>query len=413
MFDCVRVGKEIAAMRKSKGLTQEEVACRLNISPQAVSKWENGRAMPDLALLVELAELFGSSLDGILFPGSQPSANANFEHILLPYAPIADFSGRNWPRSMAFPAVLAAVKLFMGLEKQRDSMGRQINDDAEYVLQSAFTCIGFGYSWGRDDALESCLPVYGLAGEVHRKGECSEEEFIHLAVKNILDGYPVIVIPNEYTDIILATGFSDKGKVLKGIPFLDGDDEKNSVMSFQQLKNYPEWYTRDFSLLLIRPGPETVPVAGKCGEALRQAVSLLGNRTSISAEPLVGYGLVIYDHWCEELQRESNQGLAEIGCLSPHIFIHYEGKLRIKQFLELCPRLLDNLDSRAMLAAVSKYQEIIELCEKFLGELSEHMPETVEEANEKRRVLIAVLQRSKELEEEALGEISSAISGGA
>ena len=117
MFDSAKAGKEIAVLRKSMGLTQEELAGRLNISPQAVSKWENGHAMPELSLLVELAEILGSTVDSILFPASRPGANANIEHVLLPYAPIADFSGRTWPRSMAYPAMLSAVKLLMGLEK--------------------------------------------------------------------------------------------------------------------------------------------------------------------------------------------------------------------------------------------------------------------------------------------------------
>ena len=42
MFDNVKAGKQIALLRKSKDLTQEDVARELNISPQAVSKWENG-----------------------------------------------------------------------------------------------------------------------------------------------------------------------------------------------------------------------------------------------------------------------------------------------------------------------------------------------------------------------------------
>ena len=85
--------------------------------------------MPELSLFVELAKLLGCTIDGILFPAVRPAPNANFEHILLPYAPIADFTGRNWPRSMAKPAILSALKLFMGLEERRDSMNRQINED--------------------------------------------------------------------------------------------------------------------------------------------------------------------------------------------------------------------------------------------------------------------------------------------
>lgn len=88
MFDSVKAGQEIAVLRKKRGLTQEELADRLHISPQAVSKWENGRAMPELSLLIEVAEALDSTLDAILFPDSaRPAAHANFEQILLPYAP--------------------------------------------------------------------------------------------------------------------------------------------------------------------------------------------------------------------------------------------------------------------------------------------------------------------------------------
>lgn len=408
MLDNIKTGQKIAVLRKSRGLTQEELAYRLNVSPQAVSKWENGRAMPELSLLVELAEALNSTIDAILFPDTaRPATNANFEHILLPYAPIADFSGRTWPRSMAYPAMLQAVKLFMGLEEHRDPMGRQLNGDTEYVLQSAVTSICFGYSWGADDALETGLSVYGLTGKLCRGMECLEEDFIRMAVENILSGYPVIILPREYSDMILATGFSHQGRVLKGLPFLDGDDEKNSVMSFQQLKSFPGWYAKKPDMLLIKPGPKPDTLPEKCGEALKKGLALLQNERSVSDEPLAGYGSVIYDNWCQELEKEGNQDRVDMACLSPHIFIHYEGKLCIKQFLELCMRLIEGLDYRPITTAISKYEEIVSMCEKFLGSLNP--PETAGEANEKRKILIAILQRSKELEMDALKEISSVI----
>ena len=409
MLDSVKAGKEIAILRKSMGLTQEDLADRLDISPQAVSKWENGHSMPELSLLVKLAEILNSTLDAILFPNfAQPAATANFEHILLPYSPIANFSGRNWPRSMAYPAMLSAVKLLMGLEERKDPMGRQINDDTEYILQSAFTSICFGYSWEPKDALMNGLSVYGLAGEVHSGRDCSEEDFIRLAVKNILSGHPVIIVPQEYSDMILATGFSHQGKVLKGLPFLDGDDEKNSVMSMEQLKSFPAWYVKKPDMLLIKPGSKPVPASEKCREALQKGLALLQNERNVSDEPLVGYGTVIYDNWCQELQKESNQDMIAIKCLFPHIFIHYEGKLRIKQFLELSKNLMD-IDHRPFTVAISKYEEMISMCEKCLHDLSDRSPETIGESKEKRQTLIAMLRRSKELEQEALKEISAAI----
>ena len=84
MFDNVKAGKQIALLRKNKGLTQEDVARELNISPQAVSKWENGHTMPELSVLVELTELLGCTIDQILFPMPVPAPGANFEQTLPP-----------------------------------------------------------------------------------------------------------------------------------------------------------------------------------------------------------------------------------------------------------------------------------------------------------------------------------------
>ena len=92
MFDSNKAGKQIAILRKSRGITQEELAQRLSVSPQAVSKWENGHTMPEVSILVELSEILGVTIDEILLPTGIISANANFEHVLLPYDEIADFS---------------------------------------------------------------------------------------------------------------------------------------------------------------------------------------------------------------------------------------------------------------------------------------------------------------------------------
>ena len=57
------IGKNICNLRKQKGLTQEELAGRLNVSFQAVSKWENGASLPDVATLPLIAKAFGCSID--------------------------------------------------------------------------------------------------------------------------------------------------------------------------------------------------------------------------------------------------------------------------------------------------------------------------------------------------------------
>ncbi len=55
-----------ARLRKEKNLTQADVAEKLHVSPQAVSKWEKGDSMPDISLLPDMAALFGVSVDALL-----------------------------------------------------------------------------------------------------------------------------------------------------------------------------------------------------------------------------------------------------------------------------------------------------------------------------------------------------------
>lgn len=60
------LGQRIAAYRKQANLTQEELARQLNVSAQAVSKWENDISIPDLTLIIELSNLFSISVDQLV-----------------------------------------------------------------------------------------------------------------------------------------------------------------------------------------------------------------------------------------------------------------------------------------------------------------------------------------------------------
>lgn len=60
------IGNNIKTFRKNKGFTQEELADLLNVTPQAVSKWESGSGLPDTAMLIPLAQILGVSTDAIL-----------------------------------------------------------------------------------------------------------------------------------------------------------------------------------------------------------------------------------------------------------------------------------------------------------------------------------------------------------
>ena len=60
------IGKRIAALRREKNLKQDDLAQMLEVSPQAVSKWENDQTCPDISLLPKLAKILGVSVDELL-----------------------------------------------------------------------------------------------------------------------------------------------------------------------------------------------------------------------------------------------------------------------------------------------------------------------------------------------------------
>ncbi len=69
MFDIRKFGASVARLRKAADLTQSELADRLDVTRQAVSRYERGEGFPDVSILVRLAEVLGTSLDALIGAG--------------------------------------------------------------------------------------------------------------------------------------------------------------------------------------------------------------------------------------------------------------------------------------------------------------------------------------------------------
>ncbi len=69
-----QLGSRIADHRRARGLTQGQLAARMGVSPQAVSKWERGLCCPDLIFLDELADCLHTSIEALLLGESVVSA---------------------------------------------------------------------------------------------------------------------------------------------------------------------------------------------------------------------------------------------------------------------------------------------------------------------------------------------------
>ena len=85
MMDQVKIGRFIAECRKKEGLTQAQLAEKLNITDRAVSKWENGKSMPDSSIMLELCGILKITVNDLLSGEvvTVESYNEKFDNNLL------------------------------------------------------------------------------------------------------------------------------------------------------------------------------------------------------------------------------------------------------------------------------------------------------------------------------------------
>ncbi|MBQ1532878.1 MAG: helix-turn-helix domain-containing protein [Solobacterium sp.] len=88
-MDQKRIGQFIADLRKQKNMTQAEVAAQLGVTDRAVSKWENGRGMPDPSYMLPLCDLLGITVNELLsgekiadHADYQAKADENFKYMI-------------------------------------------------------------------------------------------------------------------------------------------------------------------------------------------------------------------------------------------------------------------------------------------------------------------------------------------
>ena len=113
----VKIGKFIAECRKKENLTQMQLAEKLNITDRAVSKWETGKAMPDTAIMLELCEILGISVNDLLCGEKIEMENKNpkNEQLLLDLS--KELENRNqtiWTAMWVIMAV-SMIALFGGI----------------------------------------------------------------------------------------------------------------------------------------------------------------------------------------------------------------------------------------------------------------------------------------------------------
>ena len=143
-MDTLKIGRYIQRLRKAAGLTQKELAENLNISFQAVSKWENGDALPDTGLLLDLCDILGTTADKLLNGGTLAAGERRLlplEDVMAGFRCMEDVGRLFGEDSTFFTGMVEGINAKMNIDLLtylRDPMTREALY-AEVLIQGILT----------------------------------------------------------------------------------------------------------------------------------------------------------------------------------------------------------------------------------------------------------------------------------
>jgi len=113
-MDQKKIGNFLKNLRKEKGITQEMLAEKLNVSGRTVSRWETGNNMPDISLLIELAEFYDISIPEIV-NGERKNEKMNEEvkEVAQTLSEYADFEKENLIKKIQSQSIIGVIALMI------------------------------------------------------------------------------------------------------------------------------------------------------------------------------------------------------------------------------------------------------------------------------------------------------------
>ncbi|MBR4760623.1 MAG: helix-turn-helix transcriptional regulator [Lachnospiraceae bacterium] len=109
-MDQAKIGAFLRELRKEKGKTQEEIAEQFGVSSRSVSRWENGNTMPDLGILVELADYYGRDIREII-DGERKSEKMENQNETLQM--VADYAKKQKMQAIVRAVILFSLEMVM------------------------------------------------------------------------------------------------------------------------------------------------------------------------------------------------------------------------------------------------------------------------------------------------------------
>lgn len=231
----IQIGKVIAAHRKEKGITQEELANHLGVSKPAVSKWESEQSYPDILLLPELAAYFDISIDQLV--GYEPQMTK--EEIRKLYQRLAkDFAEK--PFTQVYEECEGYIKKYFSCWELQNKMG--------LLLMNHSSAAG-----NKEEIVLVIEKVLKLYERIEKN--CEEVAMAKLALKMQAVCHIMLQQPTEAIDIlenikelpmpeesILVKAYQMKGDQQKAIEYLQGYTYMNLVTMLGAATDYLTMY---------------------------------------------------------------------------------------------------------------------------------------------------------------------------
>lgn len=141
-MDQQKIGVFLKELRKEKGITQEQLADKFNVSSRTVSRWENGNNLPDLDILIEISDFYEVELREILNGEKKDSSASDVNDTVLK---AADYTSAETQKtnSRIFICNVIAVLLIFGTVILRDTELYNTNE-VVHVVTSVLEGAGLG-----------------------------------------------------------------------------------------------------------------------------------------------------------------------------------------------------------------------------------------------------------------------------
>lgn len=174
-MDQKQIGSFLKKLRTEKGLTQEQAAENLNVSSRTVSRWETGSNMPDISLLVEIAEFYDTSIPEII-NGERKSKRMNDE-VKDTVLQVAEYSNEEKQRSakivrvyFVFGMIALIINAVMNLLESNGTFWTGLLKGATFGVAFVAMILGILYTTGRMEKLRAFkMHFFGKRAEQRRR----------------------------------------------------------------------------------------------------------------------------------------------------------------------------------------------------------------------------------------------------